>query len=84
MSPQYASEVRSVIESALRKLLEDLRQFEKTTHGRIDHWNNDIGPVVYDLGEVYRKPCPYTVSNLSQALTIFLRNLPVPAAEVPQ
>lgn len=72
----YASAVRSAIEAAFRALGEHLDKFEQTTHGSWFARDNDVGPLIYALGETYRRPIPYTVGELSQIIQAFLRNRP--------
>lgn len=75
MSKEYADAVRSAVESAVRQLREGLTGFEQTTHARL-FVDNDIGTLLYSLGEAYRTPNAYTVSNLSQAVDHFLQARP--------
>jgi hypothetical protein len=76
---EYADAARSAVESAMRELLEELKGLEQTTHATYFIKDNDIGPVLFSMGEAYSRPSAYTVSCLVQAVEAFLKARPAPA-----
>lgn len=59
------------IHARLHELVEDLKAFEQTTHGRLG--GDTIGEVGRELAECVLKPNAYTISNLSQSIRAYLR-----------
>ena len=80
MNAEYVNAVRVAVENALRGLREELKPFHSPLPAPFFLKDRDIGPVIYELGEAYRRPGDYTVSRLQQAVEAFLRVLPEPLA----
>lgn len=65
-------EVRLAIRERLSQLLEDLEEFEQTTHGVVS--DGSIRSVASALQECYDDPRAYTISDLHQLISQFLAN----------
>lgn len=60
---------RKVIREALRKLSDELDQFEQATHGIGDSHMETVGSY---LADCYEHPTPYSISSLSQVINNLL------------